>query len=106
MRLCSHGSALPCLLQSPGQEAVSRTVARSQREAEPDGSSETEPTSAFTTRSGRVVVEPTRLDQDAAYVEHLGPLRDLREQLCKEPDHVTKDAQIEALTAEVIELHE
>ena len=47
-----------------------------------------------------------RLDQDAAYVEQLGPLRDLREQLCKEPDHVTRDAQIEALTAEVIELHE
>ena len=41
-----------------------------------------------------------------AYVEQLGPLRDLREQLCKAPDHVTKDAQIEVLTAEVSELHE
>jgi hypothetical protein len=75
-------------------------------EAEPGGSFSAEPTSAFTTRSGRIVVVPTRLDQDAAYVEQLGPLRDLREQLCKEPDHVTKDAQIEALTAEVSELHE
>jgi len=74
-------------------------------EAEPGGSSEAEPTSAFTTRSGRVVVEPIRLDQDAAYVEQLGPLREFREHPCKEPDHVTKDAQIEALTAEVSELH-
>jgi hypothetical protein len=75
-------------------------------EAEPGGSSEAEPTSAATTRSGRIVVEPTRLAEDAAYVEQLGSLRDLCEQLCKEPDHVTKDAQIEALTAEVSELHE
>ena len=75
-------------------------------EVEPGGSSETEPTSSFTPRSGRVVVEPIRLDQDAAYVEQLGPLREFREHPCKEPDHVTKDAQIEALTAEVSELHE
>jgi predicted nucleic acid-binding Zn-ribbon protein len=53
-----------------------------------------------------MVHEPTRLDQDAAYVEQLGALRDLRDQPSKEPDHVTKAAQIEALTAEVSELHE
>ncbi len=41
-----------------------------------------------------------------AYVEQLGPLRDFREQPWKAPDHVTKDAHIEALTAEVSELHE
>jgi hypothetical protein len=45
-------------------------------EAEPGGSSEAEPTSALTTLSGRIVVEPTRPDQDAAYVEQLGRLRD------------------------------
>ena len=65
-----------------------------------------ESTSAVTTRSGRIVHEPTRLDQDAAYVEQLGALRDLRDQPSKHPDHVTKAAQIEALTAEVSELHE
>ena len=75
-------------------------------EVEPGGSSEAEPTSALTTRSGRILVVPTRLDQDAAYVEQLGPLRDQRDQPWKAPDHVTKDAQIEALTAEVSELHE
>ena len=78
-------------------------------EAEPSRSCSS-PTSESTvdaaTRSGRIVVEPTRLDQDAAYVEQLGPLRDLRDQPRKEPDHVTKAAQIEALTAEVSELHE
>ena len=53
-----------------------------------------------------MVHEPTRLDQDAAYVEQLGALRDLRDQPSKEPEHVTKAAQIEALTAAVSELHE
>ena len=62
--------------------------------------------STATTRSGRIVHEPTRLDQDAAYVEQLGPLRDKTDEPSKQPDHVTKDAQIEALTAEVSELHE
>ena len=38
--------------------------------------------------------------------EQLGPLRDKTDEPCKRPDHVTKDAQIEALTAEVSELHE
>ena len=33
-------------------------------------------------------------------------MRDYRDQPWKQPDHVTKDAQIEALTAEVSELHE
>ena len=78
-------------------------------EAEPSRSCSSpisESTSAVTTRSGRIVHEPTRLDQDAAYVEQLGAPRDLRDQPSKEPDHVTKDAQIEALTAEVSELHE
>ena len=78
-------------------------------EAEPDGSRSSptsESTVDVTTRSGRIVVEPTRLDQDAAYVEQLGPLRDHHKHPCKAPDHVTKDAQIEALTAEVSELHE
>ena len=77
-------------------------------EAEPSRSCSSpisESTSAVTTRSGRIIHEPTRLDQDAAYVEQLGPLREFREHPCKEPDHVTKDAQIEALTAEVSELH-
>ena len=63
-------------------------------------------TSAATTRSGRIVIEPTRLDQDAAYVEQFGPLRDETDEPWKAPYHVTKDAQIEALTAEVSELHE
>ena len=40
------------------------------------------------------------------YVEQLGPMRDYRDQPWKAPDHVTKAAQIEALTAEVSELHE
>ena len=62
--------------------------------------------STATTRSGRIVHEPTRLDQDADYVEQLGPMRDYRDQPWKAPDHVTKAAQIEALTAEVSELHE
>ena len=75
-------------------------------EVEPGGSSAAEPMSDLTTRSGRTVVVPTRLHQDVAYVEQLGPLRDFREQPWKAPDHVTKDAQIEALTAEVSELHE
>ena len=74
-------------------------------EAEPGGSSDAEPTSAFTTRSGRIVVEPTRLAEDDDYVEQLGRLRDQRDQPWKAPDHVTKDARIEALTAEVSELH-
>ena len=73
--------------------------------AEPGGSSAAEPMSDLTTRSGRTVVVPTSLHQDAAYVEQLGPLRDFREQPWKAPDHVTKDTQIEALTAEVSELH-
>ena len=78
-------------------------------EAEPSrscSSPTSESTAAAATRSGRIVIEPTRLDQDAAYVEQLGALRDLRDQPSKEPDHVTKAAQIEALTAEVSELHE
>ena len=74
-------------------------------EVEPGGSSAAEPMSDLTTRSGRTVVVPTRLHQDAAYVEQLGPLRDFREQPWKAPDHVTKDTQIEALTAAVSELH-
>ena len=90
---CNPRYKMPC--QGPLPEAS---------EVEPDGSSEAEPTSALTTRSGRIVVVPTRLDQDAAYVEQLGPLREFRKHPCKEPDHVTKDAQIEALTAEVSEL--
>ncbi len=51
-------------------------------------------TAAATTRSGRIVHEPTRLDQDADYVEQLAPLRDKTDEPCKKPDHVTKDAQI------------
>ena len=74
--------------------------------AEPGGSSAAEPMSDLTTRSGRSVVVPTRLDQDAAYVEQLGPLRDVSGHYCRSASHVTKDAQIEALTAEVSELHE
>ena len=74
-------------------------------EFQPGGSSEAEPTSTFTTRSGRNVVEPIRLDQDAAYVEQLGPLRDVSGHYCRSASHVTKDTQIEALTAEVSELH-
>ena len=70
-------------------------------EVEPGGSSAAEPMSDLTTRRGRTVVVPTRLHQDAAYVEQLGPLRDFREQPWKAPDHVTKDTQIEAMTAEV-----
>jgi hypothetical protein len=78
-------------------------------EAEPGGSCSSptsESTSSVTTRSGRIVIVPTRLAEDDDYVEQLGPLRDQRDQPCKAPDHVTKDAQIEALTAEVSELHE
>ena len=74
-------------------------------EAEPSrscSSPTSESTAAVTTRSGRVVLEPTRLAADDDYVEQLGPLRDHH----KHPDHVTKAAQIEALTAEVSELHE
>ena len=85
---------------------MSRTVARSQREAEPDGSSEAEPTSAFTTRNGRLSSSQSAWIKTPPTLSSSAPLRDLREQLCKEPDHVTRDAQIEALTAEVIELHE
>ena len=73
-------------------------------EGEPGGpccSPNSEPKSDLVTRSGRTVVVPTRLHQDAAYVEQLGPLRDFREQPWKAPDHVTKDTQIEAMTAEV-----
>jgi len=62
--------------------------------------------STATTRSGRIVHEPTRLDQDADYVEQLGPLRDVSGHYCRSSSHVTKAAQIEALTAEVSELHE
>ena len=50
-------------------------------EAEPSRSCSSpisESTSAIATRSGRIVHEPTRLDQDAAYVEQLGALHDLR----------------------------
>ena len=78
-------------------------------EAEPSrscSSPTSESTAAVTTRSGRIVLEPTRLAADDDYVEQLGALRDLRDQPSKEPNHVTKDAQIEALTAEVSELHE
>ena len=78
-------------------------------EAEPSrscSSPTSESTAAAATRSGRIVIKPTRLDQDADYVEQLGPLRDKTDEPCKAPNHVTKDAQIEALTAEVAELHE
>ena len=78
-------------------------------EAEPSrscSSPTSESTAAAATRSGRIVIEPTRLHQDADYVEQLGPLRDKTDEPCKAPNHVTKDAQIEALTAEVAELHE
>ena len=78
-------------------------------EAEPSrscSSPTSESTAAATTRSGRIVIEPIRLAEDVDYVEQLGPLRDLRDQPSKAPDHVTKAAQIEALTAEVSELHE
>ena len=78
-------------------------------EAEPSrsrSSPTSESTATVTTSSGRIVVEPTRLAEDADYVEQLGPLRDFRDQPWKAPDHVTKAAQIEALTAEVSELHE
>ena len=61
--------------------------------------------STATTRSGRIIHEPTHLDQDADYVEQLGPLRDVSGHYCRSSSHVTKDAQIEALTAEVSELH-
>jgi hypothetical protein len=77
-------------------------------EAEPSiscSSPISESTAAATTRSGRNVVEPIRLDQDAAYVEQLGPLRDVSGHYCRSASHVTKDTQIEALTAEVSELH-
>jgi hypothetical protein len=77
-------------------------------EAEPSrscSSPTSESTAAAATRSGRIVIEPTRLDQDADYAEQLGPLRDKTDEPCKAPNHVTKDAQIEALTAEVSELH-
>ena len=78
-------------------------------EAEPSrscSSPTSESTATVTTRSGRIVHEPTRLAADDDYVEQLGPLRDLRDQPSKQPDHVTKDAQIEAPTAEVSDLHE
>jgi hypothetical protein len=78
-------------------------------EAEPSrscSSPDSESTAAVTTWSGRIVLEPTRLAEDADYVEQLGPVRDYRDRPWKQPDHVTKDAQIEALTAEVSELHE
>ncbi len=78
-------------------------------EAEPGRSCSSPTSESFvdvTTRSGRIVIEPTRLDQDADYVEQLAPLRDKTDEPCKAPNHVTKDAQIEALTAEVSELHE
>ena len=70
-------------------------------EAEPSrscSSPTSESTAAVTTRSGRIVLEPTRLAADDDYVEQLGPMRDYRDQPWKAPDHVTKDAQIEALT--------
>jgi len=50
-------------------------------EAEPSrscSSPTSESTAAVTTRSGRIVLEPTRLAADDDYVEQLGPLRDLR----------------------------
>ena len=78
-------------------------------EAEPSrscSSPTSQSTATVTTRSGRIVHEPTRLAADDDYVEQLGALRDLRDQPSKEPNHVTKDAQIEALTAEVSDLHE
>jgi hypothetical protein len=77
-------------------------------EAEPSRSCSSpisESTSAVTTRSGRIVIEPTRLVEHDDYVEQLGRLRDQRDQPWKQQNHVTKDAQIEALTAEVSELH-
>ena len=77
-------------------------------EAEPSrscSSPTSESTAAVTTRSGRIVLEPTRLAEDADYVEQLGRLRDQRDQPWKAPDHVTKADQIGALTAEVAELH-
>ena len=48
-------------------------------EAEPSrscSSPDSESTAAVTTWSGRIVLEPTRLAEDADYVEQLGPLRD------------------------------
>ena len=78
-------------------------------EAEPSrscSSPTSESTATVTTRSGRIVHEPTRLAADDDYVEQLGPLRDHHKHPCKQPDHVTKAAQIEAPTAEVSELHE
>ena len=95
---CNPRDKMPC--QGPLPETS---------EAEPSrscSSPTSESTATVTTRSGRIVHEPTRLDQDAAYVGQLGPLRDKTDEPCKRPDHVTKDAQIEALTAEVSELHE
>ena len=64
-----------------------------------------ESTAAATTRSRRIVHEPTRLAEDD-YVDQLGRLRYQRDQPWKAPDHVTKDDQIGALTAEMAELHE
>ena len=77
-------------------------------EAEPSrscSSPTSESTAAATTRSGRSVREPTRLAADDD-VEQLGPMRDVSGHYCRSSSHVTKDAQIEALTAEVSELHE
>ena len=54
--------------------------------------------STATTRSGRIIHEPTRLDQDADYAEQLGPLRDVSGHYCRSSSHVTKDEQIGALT--------
>ena len=68
-------------------------------EAEPSRSCSSpisESTAAATTRSGRIVIEPTRLAADDDYVEQLGRLRDQRDQPWKAPDHVTKDDQFGA----------
>ena len=68
-------------------------------EAEPSRSCSSpisESTSAVTTRSGRIVIEPIRLAEDDDYVEQLGRLRDQRDQPWKAPDHVTKDDQFVA----------
>jgi hypothetical protein len=95
---CNPRDKKPC--QGPLPETSEAEPSR------PCSSPTSESTAAVTTRSGRIVIEPIRLAEDADYVEQLGPLRDLRDQPSKQPDHVTKAAQIEALTAEVSELHE
>ncbi len=75
-RRCRHGVCCNPRDKKPCQGPLPETS-----EAEPSrscSSPTSESTSAVTTRSGRIVHEPTRLDQDAAYVEQLGALHDLR----------------------------